>query len=242
MSYSENPYRTWGTIAADADTNERASFIRLTYLHLAGAVLAFVALEAFLLSLPGIGEIVASVMGVRYGWIMVLGAFMAVSYIANMWANSSTSLTTQYLGLGIYVVAQAIIFVPLLYVASTFAPEGSNVILMAGMLTLVVFTGLTAIVVMTGADFSFLRTALLLGGVVAMGVIVCALIFGFNLGLLFTGAMLLLASGYILYDTSNVLHHYRIGQHVAASLALFASVALMFWYMVQLVMSLTSRD
>ena len=122
------------------------------------------------------------------------------------------------------------------------APEGSNVILMAGMLTLVVFTGLTGIVVMTGADFSFLRTALMLGGIVAMGVIVCAMIFGFNLGLIFTAAMLILASGYILYDTSNVMHHYRIGQHVAASLALFASVALMFWYMVQLVMSLTSRD
>jgi hypothetical protein len=50
-----------------------------------------------------------------------------------------------------------------------------------------------------------------------------------------------LASGYILYDTSNVLHHYRIGQHVAASLALFAAVALMFWYMIQLVMSLNRR-
>jgi hypothetical protein len=80
MSYSENPYRTWGTIAADADTNERASFIRLTYLHLAGAVLAFVALEAFLLSLPGIGEIVASVMGVQYGWLMVLGASVALMF------------------------------------------------------------------------------------------------------------------------------------------------------------------
>jgi FtsH-binding integral membrane protein len=67
------------------------------------------------------------------------------------------------------------------------------------------------------------------------------MIFSFNLGILFIAAMLLLAGGYILYDTSNVLHHYRIGQHVAASLALFASVALMFWYMVQLVMSVTRR-
>ena len=51
--------------------------------------------------------------------------------------------------------------------------------------------------------------------------------------------MLLLASGYILYDTSaTCCTTTSIGQHVAASLALFASVALMFWYMVQLVMSL----
>ena len=166
---------------------------------------------------------------------------MVVSYIANSWANSATSLTTQYLGLGLYVVAEAVIFVPLLYVAEYFAPEGSNVIPMAGTLTIVVFTGLTAIVFMTGADFSFLRTALMLGGVVALGVIVCATIFGFNLGLVFIAALIALASGYILYDTSNVLHHYQIGQHVAAALALFSAVALLFWYMVQLVLSLNRR-
>jgi FtsH-binding integral membrane protein len=167
---------------------------------------------------------------------------MLVSYIANSWANSATSLSTQYLGLGLYVVAEAVIFVPLLYIAENSAPDGVNVIGMAGMLTMVVFTGLTAIVFLTGADFSFLRTALALGGVVALGVIICAAIFGFHLGLVFIAALIALASGYILYDTSNVLHHYRIGQHVAAALALFASVALLFWYMVQLVLSLTSRD
>jgi FtsH-binding integral membrane protein len=242
MNEATNPYRTWGTMAADAGVNERAQFIRQTYLHLAGAIGAFIAIEAALLSLPGIGEIVAIIAGSRFGWLAVLGGFMLVSYIANSWANSATSLTTQYLGLGLYVAAEAVIFVPMLYVAENFAPDGVNVIGMAGMLTMVVFTGLTAIVFLSGADFSFLRTALSLGGVVALGVIICAIIFGFHLGLVFIAALIALASGYILYDTSNVLHHYRIGQHVAAALALFASVALLFWYMVQLVLSLTSRD
>jgi len=242
MSSADNPYRSWGLTAAEADTNERASFIRLTYIHLAGAVLAFMALEAFLLSLPGVGDAVSMVLGNRWGWLLVLGGFMGVSYIATAWANSSTSLSTQYLGLGLYVVAEAVIFVPLLYVAQAFGEQNNvNVIPMAGLLTSIVFIGLTGIVFLTGADFSFLRTVLMLSGVVAMGVIICSAIFGFQLGLLFIGALIALASGYILYDTSNVLHHYRIGQHVAASLALFASVALLFWYMVQLVMSLNSR-
>jgi FtsH-binding integral membrane protein len=144
------------------------------------------------------------------------------------------------MGLGLYVVAESVIFVPSLVIAREFGPPG--VIQTAGLLTALVFIGLTAIVFLTGADFSFLRTALMVGGFVALGVIVLSAFMGFNLGLLFIGAMLALASGYILYDTSNVLHHYRIGQHVAAALALFASVALMFWYMVQLVMSLSSRD
>jgi len=241
MSYADNPYRTWGTMAADAEVSERAKFIRLTYLHLAGAVAAFVAIEAFLLSLPGVGDAVSMVLGNRFGWMVVLGAFMGVSYIANIWASSATSIGKQYAGLSLYVVAQAVIFVPLLYIAENFSPPDSHPIAMAGVLTLFVFTGLTAIVFLTGADFSFMRSALLIAGWVALGIIFCAMIFQFTLGLLFMGAMILLASGYILYDTSNVLHHYRIGQHVAAALALFASVALLFWYILQFVLSLNRR-
>ncbi len=241
MNDAANPYRSWGMVAADAEVNERAQFIRQTYLHLAGAVVAFMAIEAFLLSLPGVGEVTMSLLGNRFGWLLVLGGFMGVSYIASSWANSATSVSTQYMGLALYVVAEAIIFVPLLYVAENFAPENSHVIATAGVLTLVVFTGLTAVVLLTGADFSFLRTVLALGGFVALGVIICGMIFQFNLGLFFMGAMIALASGYILYDTSNVLHHYRIGQHVAAALALFASVALLFWYILQFVLSVTSR-
>jgi FtsH-binding integral membrane protein len=242
MNEAYNPYQSWGLVAAEAETSERAKFIRLTYLHLAGAVLAFMGLEAFLLSLPQVPDAVALVLGNRFGWFVVLGAFIAVSYIANSWASSSTSAGMQYAGLGLFVVAEAVIFVPLLYIAGEFAREsGVAVIPIAGALTLITFTGLTAVVFLSGADFSFLRAALGLGAIVALGIIVCSMIFSFNLGILFIAAMLLLAGGYILYDTSNVLHHYRIGQHVAASLALFASVALMFWYMVQLVMSVTRR-
>ena len=75
------------------------------------------------------------------------------------------------------------------------------------------------------------------GGFAAMGFIVVATLFGFALGPIFTYAMIALACGYILYDTSNVMLHYRIGQHVAAALALFAAVALLFWYILQLFMS-----
>jgi FtsH-binding integral membrane protein len=239
MQYAENPYRTWGMVAAEAPTSERAGFIRQTYLHLGGAVAAFVALEAALLQTT-LGDTLLTYLGAsRWGALIFFGAFVGVSWLANSWAQSSVSRGMQYLGLGLYVVAEAVIFLPLLLFASRM---GQDIIPTAGLLTLLVFGGLTAIVLMTGADFSFLRMALMLGGIAAFGLILASAIFGFNLGLVFIVAMLVLASGYILYDTSNVLHHYRIGQHVAASLALFASVALMFYYMVQLVMRVTSRD
>jgi FtsH-binding integral membrane protein len=176
----------------------------------------------------------------QVGWLIVLAGFVGVSWLANKWANSATSVGTQYLGLSLYVVAEAIIFVPLLYFAGQMGPP--HVITNAAILTAVTFCGLTAIVFATGADFSWLRTGLMVAGLAALGVILCSVLFGFHLGIVFVAVMLVLASGYILYDTSNVLHHYHIGQHVAAALALFASVALMFWYMVQLLMSLSSRD
>ena len=61
--------------------------------------------------------------------------------------------------------------------------------------------------------------------------------FGFELGTWFSVAMVAFAGAAILYDTSNVLHHYPEDRYVAGALQLFASVALMFWYVLRLFMS-----
>jgi len=111
----------------------------------------------------------------------------------------------------------------------------------AGILTLLLFAALTAIAFVTKKDFSFLGGILMIGGFVALGVIICSAIFGFQLGLFFSAIMVLFAAGAILYDTSKVMHYYQPGQHVAASLELFASVALLFWYILQIVMSMSRR-
>jgi len=226
-------------IAADAPAVARLGFIRKTYTHLAGAVGAFVLLEAILFRL-GVAEEFALSMTGGWQWLLVLGAFMVVSWIANRWARSDTSVGLQYIGLGIYVVAEGLIFLPLLYIAAHFA--GKDVIPTAGLLTLLIFCGLTAVVFTTKKDFSFLLPALWIAGLAVFGLVIAGLVFGFSLGIFFTVAMIAVAGGWILYDTSQVLHHYRVGQHVAASLALFSSLALLFWYILQLLMSLSSRD
>ncbi|MBL4883059.1 MAG: Bax inhibitor-1 family protein, partial [Planctomycetaceae bacterium] len=95
---------------------------------------------------------------------------------------------------------------------------------------------------LTGADFSFMRGFLVVGSLVAFAALIFGAISGFHMGLWFSVAMIGLSAGYILYDTSNVMRHYRTDQHVAAALALFASVALMFWYMIQLLLALQGRD
>lgn len=223
-----------GYSVADAEPDVRAAFIRKTYLHLAGAILAFVVLEFLLLNSPIAKPLVSIMFSGRLAWLVVLGAFMGVSMLANWWANSQTSSGMQYLGLGLYVAAEAVIFLPLLFLANLYFP---GAILSAGFLTLLLFVTLTATVFITRKDFSFLGPILMIAGFVALGVIVLSLVIGFNMGIIFSAVMVLFAAGTILYNTSNVLHRFNPNQHVAASLSLFASVALLFWYILQLFMS-----
>lgn len=240
-SFTEPTYRYLDEPAIHAVAEERAAFIRRTYTHVAGALGALAILDAALLSMPGIERLVQTMLGGRFSWLIVLGLFMAVSWIANKWARSETSVGMQYLGLGIYVVAQAVLLVPLLYIAQHFAGD-ANLISTAAIITGALFAGLTAVVFITRKDFSFLGGFLAVAGFALLGTIAASMIFGFSLGLLFTGCGIAFAGLYIVYDTSNILHHYRTTQHVAAALALFASVALLFWYVLQLLMSLNNRD
>lgn len=243
MSYADTSAWSNQRFVIDAPLDARVAFIRRTYFHLAVAVAAFTALLAALITIPAVEQIAANVLSIRYSWLLVMGGFMGASYLAQYWAQNATSKPLQYAGLSLYVVAQAIIFVPIMLAAKYLEQTtGNSIIGPAGLITVVVFGGLSAIVFITKQDFSFLRTFLFAAGWAAFGLVVCAVIFGFNLGIIFSGAMVLLASGWILYDTSNVMSHYRTDQHVAAALALFASVALLFWYILRIVMAFQSRD
>lgn len=224
-----NPYTV-----AQAEPAERAAFIRNTYLHLGFAILAFIGVEWFLLQQSWAPALIEKMVG-GMGWLLVLGAFMVVGWIAERLAASEASRGVQYAGLALFILAEAIIFMPLLFMAAFYA-EDPLVIQKAGITTGCVFGGLTLAAFVTGKDFSFLRGFLVVGGFVALGIIVVSILFGFNLGTIFAGAMAIFASVAILYSTSNVIHHYRTDQYVSASLSLFASVALLFWYILQIFM------
>src|SRR5215218_3682020 len=226
---------TFGNSAATALPEQRASFIRKTYLLLAAAILAFIVVEGFLFA-SGAASMIATVVfsGGAMGWLLVLGLFMFVSYIARTWATSETSTATQYLGLGLSVIAEAVIFVPLLMIAASRSSEPAELLMKAGIVTIGLFLGITATVFITRSDFSFLGPILAIGGFAALGFIAASLLFGFSLGSLFAFIMVAFAGTAILYETSNVLHRFNTNQHVAASLTLFASIALLFWYILSI--------
>lgn len=214
-----------------ADPDARASFITRTYNHVMGAIVAFTLLEIALFR-SGAAQTIAQAVSGR--WLIVLGAFMLVSWLSSRVAHSVESLPAQYGALALFVAAEALIFAPLMFAANTFAP---GAIESAAWVTLAGFAGLTAIAMVTRKDFSFLGSLLYWGGFVALGAIVASLIFGFHLGTWFSVAMVAFAGASILYDTSNVLHHYPEDRHVGAALELFGSVALMLWYVLRLFMS-----
>jgi len=225
---------TYGNSVAEAAPVERAEFIRKTYTLLAIAIAAFIALEAFFFA-TGIATTIASLLfsGGSLGWLVVLGLFMGISYLANRWAVSETSQAVQYFGLGVFIVAEAIIFIPLLVVAAYYSGD-PTVILKAGIVSIGLFAGLTLTVFVTRTDFSWLAPILAIGGFAALGFIVASALFGFTLGNVFAFIMVAFAGTAILYQTSNVLHQFNTKQHVAASLTLFASVALLFWYILSI--------
>ena len=234
-----NPYASPYSVAQSPE-NVRTTFYQKTYLHLAGAIGAFVILEALLLSIPGIEKTVFGILGTsKFSWLIVLGAFMLISWIAEKWANSDTSQGMQYAGLGLFVVAEALIFLPMLIIATTYF---SGIVGQAAIITGGLFAGLTFVAFTTKKDFYFLGGILKIAGFIAIGLIVVSITGGFNLGTWFSGAMILFAGGSILYQTSNIIHHYNPNQHVAASLGLFSSVALLFWYVLRLLMAFTNHD
>jgi FtsH-binding integral membrane protein len=237
MSYLVDGY--YRETVATAPVSERVSFIRRTYAHLAGAIGTFVAIEALLFS-TGIGEQALRVMfAFPFAWIGLMLFFIVGGYAAQAMARSRSAPALQYAGLGLYILLEVVIFLPILAIAEVRYPH-QHVPLQAGILTLALLGGLTLAVFVSGKDFSFLGPVLWVGSLLALGLVIAAVAFGFSLGLVFSFAMVALAAGFIIYDTSNIIHHYRTDQHVAASLELFASVALLFWYILQIFMS--SRD
>jgi FtsH-binding integral membrane protein len=214
----------------------RSRFITRTYNHLFGAIVAFTALEIALFK-SGFAEVIARAM-LGGSWLIVLGGFTLASWLFTRIAHTAETLAAQYLALLGFVVAEAIVFIPLLFVANAYAP---GTIQSAGIVTMLGFAGLTAVAFVTKKDFSFMRSLLVWGGVVALVAIVASVLFGFALGTFFSVAMVGLAGCAILYDTSNVLRAYPEDRYVGAALQLFASVAMMFWYVLRIFMSMSSR-
>lgn len=207
---------------------QRAFMVRV-YAHLLLAILAFVVVE--------VGLFVSGVAGAfldlasNVNWLLILGGFMVASWLSTRAVNSA-SRSTQYMGLFGLVAAYALIFTPMIAYAAVSAPDGT--IGLAAVITLVGFVALSGIAITTAVDFSFMRSLLIWGGFIALGLIGLSA-FGFvGLGTWFSVAMIALAGGAVLYDTQQIYHRMPANREVGAAASLFASVAMIFFYVLRL--------
>lgn len=220
----------YATPVSAASVDDRSEFIWKCYAHVVGGILAFAAILAYLMS-SGIAFRIAPAM--LNSWLLTMGAFMLVGWAASHYAHKLETKAGQYAAFAVLVVAEAIIFSPMIALAYVKDPA---IIDSAAGVTVLGCVGLIATAMITRKDFSFLRGMLVWGGMLALGGIVASLIFGFQMGTWFSVAMIGFAGAAVLYDTSNIMHHYPKDKYVGASMALFASIALMFWYVLRLFM------
>lgn len=241
---------------ATLGVSDRVAFLRRTYGLLGVSLIAFAAITGGLMRFATETSLKYSAWALqgRWNWLLVIALFIGVGYVAERLAQSETSRGVQLGGLGIAVAAQAMLLQPILWVlvlrfgdraalheGVLLSGQAASILMQAIVITLVIFVGLTLTVFLTKKDFSFMRGALAIGSFAALGVILASILFGFSLGALFCGALILLMAGYILYQTSLVMSYFPPTGYVAAALMLFSTVATLFWYVLQLLMSLNRR-
>lgn len=214
---------------------ERIAFYKKTYAHVAGGVLLFVLFEYLLLQNATIVEFTLS-MTQGYKWLLLLGGFMLITNYAESTALKTTDKNLQYLAYAGYTFAQAFIFIPLIYIAISYT-NNFDLLKQAAIVTLGLFSGISSIVFITKKDFSFISAGLSIGFFIAIGLMIAGMLFGFNLGLWFSVGMCVLAGGSILYQTSNLVHKFSNEDYIPAAMGLFASLMLLFWYVLQIFMS-----
>jgi hypothetical protein len=222
-------------ILSQATDQERVEFYKKTYAHVGGGILLFLVFEYLLLQSTAIVDFALS-MTEGFRWLLMLGGFMLITNYAESTALKTADKNLQYMAYVLYIFAEAFIFVPLIYIAIAYT-ESFQILEQAGLVTLSLFVGISSIVFITKKDFSFLRAGLAIGFFIALGLIVAGVLFGFNLGLWFSVGMCVLAGGSILYQTSNMVHKFGTEDYIPAALGLFASLMLLFWYVIQIFLS-----
>jgi len=231
-------------IVADAPAADRAAFFRRTYGLVAIGFAAFAALLAIFFVgfdqrsgiayalFAGLGAMTKSLGG--WSILLVMLAFWGATTVAQSMAFNRASRGAQYAGLGLYVVLEALIFIPLIgYVILSTKGNASSVLLPAGIVTAGMIGGLTALVFMTNLDFSFLKVAIILGSFAVLAIVIVAAIAGLSLGAWFSIAMIVLMASVILYQTNEIKNTLETDQHVAAAFILFSSFVTLLFYVIR---------
>jgi len=194
---------------AEASVLSTNKVIRNTYLLLS-LTLAFSALTAGL----------SVAMGLPHpGILLTLAGYFGLLFLTTKFRNSGLGIVfvfalTGFMGFTLGPIISA-------YLA---LPNGGSIVMQAMAGTAAIFLGLSAYAVTTRKDFSFMGGFLMVGILVAFLAGLGAVFFSIPaLSLTVSAAFVLLMSGLILYETSNIIHGGETN-YVMATVTLFVSI------------------
>jgi len=200
--------------------------LRNTYMLLA-ATLAFSAVMAavsYQLQVPFLGL------------LPTLAGFFGLMFLVHKTANSAMGLVSVFLFTGFLGFTLG----PILNVYLSL-PNGGSVVAQAMGLTAFTFIGLSAYVLTTKADMSFMRGFIVAGMMILLGIIAMAVIASFTSWAIPSGVQLaisafvvLLMSAYILWETSEIIHGGETN-YILATTSLFVSIYNLFTSLLHLI-------
>ncbi len=225
-------HRSIGTAqhAVSADTQK---VLRNTYMLL-GMTLAFSALTA--------GISMSMNLGGGAALIMSLAALAIVWLVLPRTANTAMGLPVVFLFTGLLGAALG----PMLnrYLA---LPNGSEMVMQALGGTAIIFFSLSAYVLTSKKDFSFMGGFLFAGLMVvivgAVGAMIASFFFGVDVSmfsLAISGAIVLLMSGFILFDTSRIINGGETN-YIMATVSLYLNIYNLFTSLLHII-GATSDD
>lgn len=222
---SQNPYAVARPVESVLATNK---LIRNTYILLS-MTLVFSAVMA------AVSVIIRASYGISLG--CSIAALVLLWFVIPRYRNSATALPLTFLFTGLLGFGLG----PTLNYYLTFS-NGTELIMTAAGGTGVIFLGLSGYVMTTRKDFSFMGGFLFVGLLVAILGMIGAMIFsipGMFLGI--SAMMILLMSGFILYDTSRIIHGGETN-YVMATISLFLDILILFQHLLHILGALAGDD
>jgi len=201
------------TSAASVTTTERLVFIKKVYSLLAMSM-GTAAIGAYLGSGPLLLLVAPNMM---LFFILQIALIFFASFAARKPGLNMVALFS-------FTTVSGLTLGPLLY------QVGPSIAAEAFALTAITFAGLSMYVVYSKKDFSFMSGFLMTGLIVLVvgGLLNMFFIQSGMMHFVMSGASVLLFSGFILYDTSNILRYYGTDEYVSATLALYLDVLNLF--------------
>ncbi|MBL1140963.1 MAG: Bax inhibitor-1/YccA family protein [Proteobacteria bacterium] len=171
-------------------------------------------------------------------WAIQLGGMIGLLMLTNVFKNSAMGLVCVFAFTGFLGLTAG----PTINAYLTFFSNGAELVMTAAGGTGVIFLALSGYVLTTRKDFSFMGGFLFVGLIVMVVASLANIFFQVAaLQLALSAASILLFSGYILYDTSRIIHGGETN-YIMATITLFLDIYIMFMNLLHLLGALSGDD